>query len=361
MKLARIRKEITLARGTASSKNIYDFAMEVLGDLRLDFEDYAGKLKKTELGQDPYWYLDDENMQAAFQQLEKQGVSEKFYSDVRKEVTTVADSGQYSLGMHKDRGGDIHFYLMDNQASNPGEYFVGEIRTTIKKKGYRYNLQKGFGLLAYEVHWSFVPKEKQGTGLGKILYSAVYDYITSQNAVMYSDSMLFEGSSKMWRKYMPTIAEFFGFQVNDIMLPCTANEVANIDWKNAKKAEDVDGFIAMDNPPKFIRKMAYNTTGLSYFNGDFGIIEVDGSVNDKVELGKREKTVELPIYNAIKSYNTVQELVKSFLSGDLRHLRRRWPAFAKSRGNKPKCVFLAFDDAILCVKDVNGEIVIVAI
>jgi hypothetical protein len=108
--------------------------------------------------------------------------------------------------------------------------------------------------------------------------------------------------------------------------------------------------------------MAYNTTGLSFFRGEFCIVEVDDKVNNKVTVGKLRDSGVLPYYNAIKSYDSVKDLIKSFLvSGDLFHKRRQRPLMVGKSINNMKCVFLAFDDAILCAKDVNGEIVIVAI
>ena len=360
IKLSKIRNEISLSRGMASTKKIYSFAEDCLNEIDVDLDPITDKMKGDFADASSYGYS-DYDLPNLFADIEKQKLSQELYNRIHRKLNYVVNDGQYGLGMHKGRGDDIHFYLVDNKAKNPGEFFVGVIKTTLKKKGYRINLEKAFGLIAYEVHWSFVPKEMQGTGMGKRLYSMVYEYVASQNAVMYSDSMLFEGSSRMWRTYIPTIAEYFGIQVSDIMLPITGDEVARVDWKNAKKVDLVDGFIAMDNPPKLIRKMAYNTTGLSFFAGEFGVIEVDSKVNDQVEVGKTRDYARLPFYNAIKSYDNVKDVVKSFLNGDFRFKRRNWPVFAQGRGSKAKCVFLAFSDAILCVKDVNGEIVIVAI
>ncbi len=362
IKLSKIHNEISLSRGMASTKGIYRFADEVLGDLDIDLDSITDKMTGDYADSSMYSYS-DYDLPDLFAEIEKQKLSQNLYGKIHKELNYVINEGQYSLGMSNDRRykDDVIFYLVDNKAKNPGEFFIGQIKTTIKKKGYRYNLQKGFGLIAYEVHWSFVPKEMQGTGMGKRLYSMVFEYVTSQNAVMYSDSMLFEGSSRMWRTYIPTIAEYFGIQINDVMLPCSADDVANVDYKNAKKVDDVDGFIAMDNPPKMVRKMAYNTTGLSFFRGEFCIVEVDDKVNTKVSVGGTRDFAVLPYYNAIQSYDSVKDVVKSFVNGDLRFKRRQRPLMVGKSYNNLKCAFLAFDDAILCVKDVGGDVVIVAI
>lgn len=362
IKLSKIRNEISLSRGMASSQNIYRFAEDSIGELDIDLDPITDRMNGRFRDASFAGYSREE-LPDLFADIEKQGLSNKLYGKIHKELNYVVNDGQYSLGMfkHKRYKEDFIFYLVDNKAKNPGEFFVGQIKTTVKKKGYRYNLEKGFGLIAYEVHWSFVPKEMQGTGMGKRLYSMVFEYITSQNAVMYSDSMLFEGSSRMWRTYIPTIAEYFGIQINDVMLPCSADDVANVDYKNAKKVDNVDGFIAMDNPPKMVRKMAYNTTGLSFFKGEFCVVEVDDKVNSKVTVGGTRDTAVLPYYNAIKSFDSVKDVVKSFIDGDLRFKRRQRPIMAGKSTTNLKCVFLAFDDAILCVKDVGGDVVIVAI
>ena len=362
IKLSKIRNEISLSRGMASSMGIHRFAEDSLSELDVDLDPITDKLKGRFKDASTSGYSREE-LPDLFAEIEKQGLSKKLYNKINEKLEYVANDGQYNLGMINDRRyrNDFIFYLVDTKAKNPGEHFVGQIKTTIKKKGYRYNLEKGFGLVAYEVHWSFVPKEMQGTGMGKRLYSLVFDYITSQNAVMYSDSMLFEGSSRMWRTYIPTIAEFFGIQINDVMLPCSADDVAKVDYKNAKKVDNVDGFIAMDNPPKMVRKMAYNTTGLSFFKGEFCVVEVDDTVNTKVTVGGTRDTALLPYYNAIQSYDSVKEIVKSFIDGDLRFKRRQRPIMAGKSISNLKCVFLTFDDAILCAKDVGGDVVIVAI
>lgn len=351
IKLSKIYNEITLGRGMASESNIYEFAARSLWELDVDLDSITDKFENR--------YPDDSP--ELYQKIKKQGLSHELYNKINRVLKYVGRDGQYRLGVNKARNNQVNFYLVDDKAKNPGEFFVGVIETIVRTRGYRINLEKAFGLVAYEVHWSFVPKEVQGTGMGKRLYSMVFDYINSQDAVMYSDEMLYEGSFRMWKTYMPTIADYFGIQFNNIMLPCSAEEVASLDKNSAKKVELLDGFIAMNNPPKLIRKMAYNTTGLSFFAGEFGMITVIGSVNDKVELSERGNEIKLPFYNAIKSFDTVKHLVKSFLGGDLAYKRNGWPVFAQGRGSKAKCVFLSFEDAILCAKDVGGEVVIVAI
>jgi hypothetical protein len=118
-----------------------------------------------------------------------------------------------------------------------------------------------------------------GKGLGKLMYTMVYEYVNGLGAALVSDSMLFQGSQKMWFDFIPSIASFFGIIVEDIFFPIDKAEV-NRDVMGGS----VDSVVAMENPPLEIRKIANNMKGLSFKKGQYGMMRVRAGINDKISL-----------------------------------------------------------------------------
>jgi hypothetical protein len=118
-----------------------------------------------------------------------------------------------------------------------------------------------------------------GKGLGKLMYTMVYEYVSGMGAALVSDTMLFQGSQKMWFDFIPSIASFFGVVVDEIFFPIDKSEVTR-----DVMGQTVDCVVAMEHPPLEIRKIANNVKGLSFKAGEYGMLRVRASINDKISL-----------------------------------------------------------------------------
>lgn len=283
IKLKDILAEISLSTGHASSAGLTFFFNDaytkkiiknkkrytkiydnIYSNLPLDIKDF---FTKEEL---------DKNYAKCVRELEDMTkVDSEFLGDL---APVVASSGQYNLHK-KGGGGDIHFFLGDKSAKALTEYFIGTIKVEKGASHYNFTPSKAFGLQTYQIHWSNVAKEKMGQGLGKLIYEMVYKHISSEGAALVSDSILFEGSQKMWMSYVPSIASWFGAVVRDVYIPISKSEMVS----NAKTIANLaDSLVAMENPPALIRKVAHNFNGLSFSSGQYGVMRVHASINKKL-------------------------------------------------------------------------------
>jgi GNAT superfamily N-acetyltransferase len=202
--------------------------------------------------------------------FEKNKLVEPLINDLLAKNNPIGEDGQYKL-LGKTQLGEHKFYLIDTKAPTVDMVFVGTMTLEKYDEGFVYNVQTAFDLNMFQVHWSNVGAEYRGKGLGKVMYTLVYQYLSSKGYAMASDGMLFEGSSGMWRTYMPGIASYFGIMMRDILLPVTKADVADTSLvENA----DLDGFVAMENPPKIVRKIAHNVQGLSFAKGEYGVTTI---------------------------------------------------------------------------------------
>jgi len=300
-------------------------------------------------------------------------VNNEFKSIIDSKTKLVASSGGYQLRMQK-YANQIVFHLVDTKAKYIYEYFVGIIKTEFGNHNYRFDSRKAFNLKCYQIHWSNVAEEKMGQGLGKLMYTMVYEYVNGLGAALVSDRMLFQGSQKMWFDYIPTIAKFFGVVLEDIFFPIDKSEI-NRDVMRST----VDTVVAMENPPKEIRKLAYNVQGLSFKKGQYGMMPIRAGINDKIALkageasrtfdydSKAEKWIAKPnknfqytmFSNLVDESPTIIMLLKKMEGLDMCD-RYDLTSRTAEPSDLKACVF-SFTNANVIVKETGGRLVMVAI
>lgn len=327
MKLIDILKELSelsLPKGHAANKSSADISIEgmitilsVKGMRKYDFEE----------------------------DFEKNKLVEPLIKDLLVKGKLVGEDEQYKL-FQKVQSGEVKFYLVNTQASTVDMVFVGTMTLTKYDSGFVYNPQTAFDLKMFQVHWSNVGVEYRGKGLGKVMYTLVYQYLSSNGYAMASDGMLFEGSSGIWRTYMPGIASYFGIITRDILLPVTKEDVANASLvENA----DLDGFVAMEKPPALIRKLAYNVKGLSFTKGEYGVTTIFGT---EIE-NETSEFFDKPFLDAIDEddFESLADLSKEV---------SKYHDIKTATGNTKnlKCLILTFENAIAIAKQVGDKIVI---
>ena len=272
--------------GNAGSDDMQDFFTNALNNfLPSKYEivdDWIGRREDYD------WDADEKKEQAKANELKL--VNSDWKAMIDSKLPLVVKSGGYELRMQK-KGKDLIFHLVDPKAKFIYEYFIGTIKTEFGTRSYRFDPRKAFNLTCYQIHWSNVAQEHMGKGLGKLMYTLVYQYVTGLGAALVSDSMLFQGSQKMWFDFIPTIATFFGVVVEDIFFPIDKGEI-NRDIMGG----NVDCVVAMENPPLEIRKIANNMKGLSFKGGQYGMMRVRQSINDKIGL-KSGETIRTFTFN----------------------------------------------------------------
>jgi hypothetical protein len=189
------------------------------------------------------------------------------------------------------------------------------------------------------------------------MYTLVYQYVNGLGAALISGTMLFEGSQKMWFDFIPSIASFFGVVVEDIFFPIDKGEITR-----DIMGGDVDCVIAMENPPKEIRKIAYNMKGLSFKKGEYGMMRVRAGINDKISLkageSKNPKFEYTMFSNMVDESPTMITLLKQ-----MERLGMGDPYDVTNTTDwkdLKACVF-SFENANIIVKETGGRLVMVTI
>jgi hypothetical protein len=290
IKLKKLLSEISLMSGDASQsdmKDMFDRAFEK-GFLpkkyrklyRADSDEAKGIMYHSDT------YKPDKEDQKENEKLVQLNKVTPKVLDYLKKYETVGSSGNYIMIMKK-KGNELHFMLCDKTAIALTEFFIGVIKAEKGINTYNFTPDKAFNLKTYQIHWSNVSAENKGKGLGRLMYKMVYEYITGPlGASLVSDSTLYQGSRKMWMLYIPTIARFFGIVVNDVFFPIDRNEIGlGVMEKN------VDAMVAMESIPTEIRKIANNVKGLSFNQGEYGVLRVRENINQKIAntTGKEER------------------------------------------------------------------------
>jgi hypothetical protein len=334
IKLTDLVKEISFGFGHASGNNTEDISSDAM---YMNGIDYA-------IARD-----------GDYDELQIPVSDKKFQKAIAKNFEVVGESNGYKLVKTKQSryGGDNKYYLINPNAKVTGEYFVGIIKTELNE-GEFYNLKKGFGVEVEAVHWSNIALELRGTGMGKMMYTMVYNYVKSQGRALGSDSMLFEGSAGMWMTYMPSIAKYFGIIINDLMLPIAAEEL-NKKNKPAFETYGVEGFVAMETAPPMVRKIAYNVKGLSFIKGEYGVIRMEGKVNDIIDVTKRSRDIfgqrskdpkeeSARFIDYVNNFDTIKALMNSPIEYSIRDT-------IGTKKTKYRTLIFAFEDAVLVVKE----------
>jgi len=278
IKLKHLLPEISLMSGNAGSDNMEDFFYNVSNRILPIKYAVVGEWLGTRDWDDDSTELNDKRKKELEKAKELAVVNSDWKAMIDSKMPLVTKGGGYELRMVKE-GKDLIFHLVDPKAKFIYEYFIGIIKTEKGMRSYRFNTKKSFNVQTYQIHWSNVAREHMGKGLGKLMYTMVYQYITGLGAALVSDSMLFEGSQKMWFDFIPSIASFFGVVVEEIFFPIDKSEVTRDVMGNT-----VDSVVAMENPPAEIRKIAYNMKGLSFKKGEYGMMRVRAGINDKISL-----------------------------------------------------------------------------
>ena len=372
--------------GNAGSDGMEDFFYNALNRFLPKKYEIVSDLMDRHSWDDDSIQLSDKEKKEQDKAKELATVNSDWKGMIDSKLPLVANSGGYELRLQKD-GKDLIFHLVDPKAKYIYEYFIGIIKTESGTRSYRINPKKAFNLNCYQIHWSNVAQEHMGKGLGKLMYTLVYQYVTGLGAGLVSDSMLFQGSQKMWFDFMPSIASFFGVVVSDIFFPIDKGEI-NRDVMNSV----VDCVIAMENPPKEIRKIANNMKGLSFKKGQYGMLRVRAGINDKISLkpGQTSRTftfqedprwMDMDEDNDIDSGKWVSKPNKKFQYTLFSNLVDECPTmwtllmrleqmdvvnsyevvnFSAEAKDLKTCVF-SFNNANVIVKETGGRLVMVAI
>ena len=186
-----------------------------------------------------------------------------------------------------------------------------------------------------------------------------------------SDSMLYEGSAGMWMTYMPTLATYFGVIINEILVPIPVEELTKKN-KSIFSIYGVDGFVAMENPPPTVRKIAYNVKGLSFVGGEYGVALMYDSVNyildieannryrlnrwddDYEEKRKKPKGKPVRFIDYVNNFTTIKQLLNS-------EIRYGIGDIVGSKKTKYKTIIFAFQDAMLVVKQLPDKLTVTPI
>jgi hypothetical protein len=128
----------------------------------------------------------------------------------------------------------------------------------------------------------------------------------------------------------------------------------------------------MENPPKEIRKIAYNVTGLSFKKGEYGVMRVRAGINDKIELrkvrnygfgltsGDSNKKEKYTLFsNMVDDAPNLLSLLKRMEALDVVNIYELVNGTSEVTDLKA-CVF-SFENANVIVKETGGRLVMVAI
>lgn len=386
IKLKHLLPEISLMSGNAGSDDMEDFFIRMCRKIL----PAKYNIVRDWMGDDPnayHRYSDDDDTDAATAatKMDKEREKAQKLMLVNKDFKAVIDSklplitkgNGYELRLEKS-GKELIFHLVDPNAKYVYEYFIGIIKTESGSRAFRLNPKKAFNLMCYQIHWSNVAEEKMGQGLGKLMYTMVYEYVNGLGAALVSDSMLFEGSQKMWFDFIPSIASFFGVVVEDIFFPIDKGEVTRDVMGNV-----VDTVVAMENPPKEVRKIAYNVQGLSFKKGQYGVMRVRAGINDKISLKpgqsvrefsftdesdenpntwivKKNKEYQYTLFsNLVDQCPTMLILLKRMEQLDM--VNRYELVNGTSEATDLKACVFSFSNANVIVKETGGRLVMVAI
>jgi len=344
--LTELMREISFEKGHAASDSLYDMSNSALANIDIDTDLDKGT-------------TDDEG---DYQELSTN--HKVFVKSLAKKTTAIAQSGGYTLLLKNGAKSEFEYFLVNKSAKKIGEFFVASMRTDITTYR-RYNLQKAFDVVVETVHWSNLASELRGQGIGKLLYTLVYDYVKSKGRAFGSDYMLFEGSAGMWMTYMPKLAPYFGIVLDGVILPVSKEELT-IKNKPIFDMFGLDGFIAMENPPKLVRKIMHNVQGLSYIGGEYGVAKSYASINDIIEVDiprerdfkpgmKDPKPRKVRFIDYVSEFKTIKDLLKSEVENIVDEIDT-----AKKKKNIKALIF-AFADAMVVVKQTPNGLVSVVI
>lgn len=262
--------------------------------------------------------------------------------------STGQESDRYKLVKTK---GDGVYYMVDKEATVAAKVFVGVIKIdTLQDSAYVYDLKKGFELKAQQVGISMVAEELMGKGVGKLMYTLLFDLLQSKGEALASDSTLFEGSAGMWLRYMPQIADYFGIMIADVILPIPKEELTEANKKKLAAVSAGNGFVATNNPPMMLRKLANNLKGLSFVNGEYAVANWTQS-----NIKEKEFQVDGEDYS-------LAEVIDQELITDVKQLAKQTVRLYSTQETNPKnlrTLVMLFRDAVVVVKQLPDKLSLV--
>jgi GNAT superfamily N-acetyltransferase len=331
-------EEISFASGHASSSDLRGIARSVMYSRIFDSSSIRSKLYNLGAlirgGNGDYDFelrLDD-----------------KLVKVIKSKAIDILSSSDLEILIFKETQNQNLCALVNPNAITLGTYFLGIIKIKFETRSYgAYSISKAIDMPYYQIHWSNVASEFRGMGVGKQLYSLVYEWAKSKGSALASDDTLFAGSAGMWTTYMPQIASYFGVLMGNIIVPISKEE-ALLD--KFKYFSNVDGFIAFDTPSKTMRKILYNLQGLSYSKGEIYTVLLDTiSVNKST------------IFDLTDSSDDIADLLTSIDQDSYSNNEQGGKMSLKSLNRSAKistvkAAVFSFKDAIVIVKTVaTGE------
>ena len=338
-------EEISFASGHASSSDQKSIAGSVMYNRVFDSPSIRTKL--YDLGA----FIKGGNGEYNFELQ----LTDKLINVIKSKAIDILSASDLEILIFKESKTDNLCALVNPNAITLGTYFLGIIKIEFDTQSYgTYSTSKAIDMPFYQIHWSNVAAEFRGMGVGKQLYSLVYEWAKSKGAALASDDTLFAGSVGMWTTYMPQIASYFGVLMGNIIVPISKEE-ALLD--KFKYFSDVDGFIAFENPSKTMRKMLYNLQGLSYSKGEIYTVSLeDRSVNDNLAFDLYNDST---IFDLVEGADNITDLLTTVYEesnstdekgGKINTLNR------SARISTVKAAVFTFRDAIVVVKTVStGE------
>ena len=350
LELAKLKKhllqEITFQSGVASESEEADIASKIM---YLDVFGSGAIYKKF---QDLNVF--DKNGSLIW----KTKLTDQIQKLIKSKAKDIISSKDMELLVFKASGNNNKCALVNPKANTISEYFIGMINISFDEDSRTYSdysTSQAVDIPFYQITWSDLAKAYRGKGIGKQLYTLVYEWTKSKGAGLTSDNTLYEGSARMWTNYMPQIASYFGVLLGNIIIPISKEEAMLDKFKHFGAA---DGFAAFENPSKTMRKILYNLKGLTYSNGDIFIVDLAETqkVNSKID---REETMTL--FDMVEESSSMKELLDKIdreVSVDnefggkqsLKYINRT------AKTSSVKATVFTFEDSLVIVKSVStGE------
>ena len=190
-------EEISFARGHASTATQASISARMLNnDYVYGHGDFWNQMKALGATENGDFNLDTQ-------------MNDQIENAIKATANEVITGPEFELLVYNKESDDIRTALVNPLAATLGTYFLGIINLELEEpyKG-QYNASQAVDMPIYQIHWSNVGSELKGMGIGKQLYTLVYEWVKSKGAALASDSILYEGSAGMWTKYMPQIAKY---------------------------------------------------------------------------------------------------------------------------------------------------------
>lgn len=329
IKLMEIVKEISLRKGDADNYDSSQLFLITVDNFIPNKKDY---------------YIDYD----ADNEINEKIPISTFIKDVSKYI--VSEQGSNKLIAKKNSYG-LNVALINAEAPSLGLVCVGRISLN----SLEYDLAIKTPTI-YQVESSIVANEYLRADFGKLMYYLTYDYITSLGALIASDSILYSGSFRMWTKFMPSIAPYFGVIIRGMMLP-----VPKDDLEKTEKMYEIAGFVAMKKYPPEMAKINKATAGLSFINGDYGFIDLvtrgyNLSSEDLYFLHPKTGD-QINFYQAIDQANKSKNSLEQFAKYIENELNDEIIIVGESY-KKLKCVVFSFTDSMLAIKEQGKKIVV---